>query len=171
MAHGAVSSWQRIPRAKRRVRLASRVQASCTNSSSPPSREPRIHRLRCGRTVLASRSITRLRELMKTASKTPTAGAATRPGDRKPGKSSANGSGISDSNWGTSWSRCLCAPPSLLRLSHREARRQPLVRPPPLLRLGMVHLPPLPPGKQAAFPARTLLASSMGRFGARLTRS
>jgi len=26
-------------------------------------------------------------------------------------------------------------------------------------------------GKQAAFPARTLLASSMGRFGARLTRS
>ena len=59
---------------------------------------------------------------MKIRNRIPIAGAATRPGARSAGRSSLNGCGTCDWNWGISWIRRPCVSPSLLRLSRLPRR-------------------------------------------------
>ncbi len=95
---------------------------------------------------------------------TPIAGAVIRPGGRSAGRWSHNGCGTCAWNWGISWSRRPCAPPSLLlpsRLPSEQAADSASSRP----RLAMVHPPRPPPGKRAASPEQTFLSSPMERCG------
>jgi hypothetical protein len=68
-------------------------------------------------------------------------------------------------NWGITWSRLPCVPPSLLLPSRRRVSRLPRVRPPRLLPLDMVHLPLPRSGKRGASPEPTFRSSPTGRSG------
>ena len=92
-------------------------------------------------------------------SKTPTAGVLMRPLDRKPGRSSRNGSGISVWSWVICLNRRRCAPPSLLPLCPRPKSSS--------LPPRAMASPRLPhPGKLAASLGRTLPSSLTGRCAA-----
>ena len=92
------------------------------------------------------------------------AGVVTRPGDRKPGRSSASGSGTSDSNWGIGLCQIRCARPSLPLLFHHNRNQLSPVRARLLSKLpprGTLHLPPRGPGRLAASPAPTFPSNRM----------
>ncbi len=95
---------------------------------------------------------------MKITNRTRIAGAAMHPLDKKPGKSSVNGSGTYAWSWAISLSRLRCAPPPLLLPSPQSDR----------LRLCPRALLPLRgacPGKRTASLVKTFLASPMGPCG------
>lgn len=92
------------------------------------------------------------------------AGVVTRPADRKPGRSSASGSGTSDSNWGIGLCQNRCARPSLPLLFHHNRNQLSPVRARLLSKLpprGTLHLPPRHPGRLAASPAPTFHSNRM----------
>jgi hypothetical protein len=105
------------------------------------------------------------RSQMKTRRSIRIDGVLTRPGDRSAGRSCLNGSGMSASNWGSSFILTRCASPNLLLPSHRRVSRLPRVQPLPRLRLDMVHRPRRRPGKWVASRGKTFLSSPMGRCG------
>jgi hypothetical protein len=84
---------------------------------------------------------------MRIRKSTPIGGAATQPGESSPGSAWRSGCGTSAWNWGITWSRLPCVPPSLLLPCRRRVSRLPRVRPHPLLPLDTVHLP-LPPASE-----------------------
>jgi hypothetical protein len=135
-----------------------------TNSFSPTCREPRIHRLRCRRTVSASRGRSRLRSPMRIGNKTRIAGAATQPGGRSAGKWCRNGCGTSAWNEDTNFILILCVRPSLLLPSHLPPHT-------PLPLRAMLLLTWECPGNLAASRARILFSNRMGRCGAPPTKA
>jgi hypothetical protein len=87
---------------------------------------------------------------MKTKSRTRTAGAVIRPGDRSAGNWSRNGCGTSASNWGTNRNRYRCALPNSLLLSCHRASMPPRIQRTLRPHQDTAH-PPLPrPGKRIA---------------------
>ena len=93
--------------------------------------------------------------------RTPTAGVAILPWARKQGKSCLNGSGTCVWSWAISSILIRCAPPSLLRLSHRSQHTQLLLR-------AMLPLREACPGKLVASRGKTLSPSLMARCVVRL---
>jgi hypothetical protein len=107
----------------------------------------------------------------KTWNKNQIAGVATRPGDRKPGRSWPSGPGTSDWSWGTNLLLNQSGRPSLPLPSHRCLRPHHQPSPPlPLLPRAMLRPPPRRPGKRAASPAPTFLFNPMGRCGVQQIR-
>lgn len=89
-------------------------------------------------------------------------GAATPPGGKRHGVSSANGSGICAWNWDINFNLTRCARPNLPPPSHRRTSSRPAPRPHPLPPRDMGHLLPPPPGKRAGSAEPTFLSSLMG---------
>ena len=165
----AGQSWvvfEPIPRARRRVRWASPGKASSTNSSSRSCRSRPSAPLMSSNCICIAVPLNR-RLLMRMPNSTPTAGALTPPGGRRPGKSSVNGSGTCVWNWDISFSLSRSARPNLLLLSHLL---QPSQRTSPLPR-AMLSRRWACPGKRVASRARTLLSSPMEHCVALPTRS
>lgn len=95
----------------------------------------------------------------KTRSLIPTIGAATRPGDRKPGRLWLSGHGMGAWSWDTRSPLNRCARRNVrLLFHHRTNPRLQLFLPPRDLLL----LPPRRPGKLAALPAQTFPSNRMG---------
>ncbi len=156
----AGSWWRPIRRAKQRVASATPAKAQSTSCFSPtflkaPSRLLMWSPFTCiGE--LSSRSL-----LTKTRSLTRTAGVATPPPGRRPGKSSPNGYGTCALSWDISLNLLLyeplsLPPPSASPLRNRQERR------------GMASRRSAGPGKLDASQARTLPSSRMELCAARL---
>src|SRR5712692_10024823 len=150
-ATAAVSWWRPIPLPRKRAGLVTPARASSMNSFSRISRKTRSPPPMWWRSTCIVAPLSRCLQ-MKTTSKIPTAGVATRPLGKKPGRSSRNGFGMCAWNWGISLSRQRCAPPSLRELCPRPKRSSPL--PGAMASLRLPH-----PSKLAASLGRTLPSS------------
>jgi hypothetical protein len=151
----AASSWLATWRPRKRAASVAPARAWSTTSFSPISRKmgspPPMSWPSTCIVALLNQCLP-----MKMTNRTRIAGAVMHPLDKKPGKSSFNGSGTYSWNWAIRLSQLRCAPPGLLLpspLSHRTR----------LLPRAMLPLRWACPGKRTASLVKTFLSSRMGR--------
>src|SRR6266536_2430408 len=120
-AAAAVSSWLPTWRPRKRAASGAPARAWSTNSFSPICRKRGSPPPMWWPSTCIVARVPRCLP-MKMTNRTPIAGAVMHRLDKKPGKSSVNGSGTCAWNWAISLSPLRCAPPRLLLpspLSHR----------------------------------------------------
>src|SRR5947209_10376304 len=136
------------PAASKKSRIGHTREARGLRTLFHASAARGVHRLRCAGPLRGLVGPLNQCLPMKIRSKTPTGGVVTRPLDRKPGRLSRNGSGISVWSWVICLHRRRCARPSLLLPSPRPQRNKDQGKAMASLRLPC-------PGKRGVSRART----------------